>query len=37
MTPGVEEKWTLSLAHTGEHIQRYLDAFQAFAKDLTQQ
>jgi glutamate-1-semialdehyde 2,1-aminomutase len=35
MTPGVEEEWTLSLAHSDEDIQRYLDAFEAFAVDLT--
>jgi glutamate-1-semialdehyde 2,1-aminomutase len=35
MTPGVEEEWTLSLAHSDEEIQRYLDAFEAFAVDLT--
>ena len=34
MTPGVEEEWTLSIAHTEEHVQRYLDAFEAFASDL---
>ena len=34
MTPGVEEEWTLSIAHTEEHVQRYLDAFEAFATDL---
>jgi glutamate-1-semialdehyde 2,1-aminomutase len=35
MTPGVEEKWTLSLAHTEEHVQRYLDAFETFARSLS--
>jgi glutamate-1-semialdehyde 2,1-aminomutase len=35
MTPGVEEEWTLSVAHTDEHVQTYLDAFEAFARDLT--
>jgi glutamate-1-semialdehyde 2,1-aminomutase len=35
MTPGVEEEWTLSIAHSEEEIQRYLDAFEAFAVDLT--
>jgi glutamate-1-semialdehyde 2,1-aminomutase len=34
MTPGVEEEWTLSLAHTEEHIQRYIDAFEVFARAL---
>jgi glutamate-1-semialdehyde 2,1-aminomutase len=35
MTPGVEEEWTLSIAHTDDHVRRYLDAFEAFARDLT--
>jgi glutamate-1-semialdehyde 2,1-aminomutase len=35
MTPGVEEEWTLSIAHTEEHVRQYLDAFEAFAKDVT--
>jgi glutamate-1-semialdehyde 2,1-aminomutase len=35
MTPGAEEEWTLSIAHTEEDLQRYLDAFEAFAKDVT--
>ncbi len=36
MTPGVEEEWTLSIAHSDEDLQRYLDAFEAFAQDLAQ-
>jgi glutamate-1-semialdehyde 2,1-aminomutase len=35
MTPGVEEEWTLSIAHTDEHLQRYLAAFEAFAQALN--
>ena len=35
MTPGVEEEWTLSLAHTDDHVARYLEAFEAFARELT--
>jgi glutamate-1-semialdehyde 2,1-aminomutase len=35
MTPGVEEEWTLSIAHTDEHIDRYVTAFEAFASDVT--
>jgi glutamate-1-semialdehyde 2,1-aminomutase len=35
MTPGVEEEWTLSIAHTDEDLQRYLDAFETFARDVT--
>ena len=36
MTPGIEEEWTLSIAHSDEDLQRYLDAFEAFARDVTQ-
>jgi glutamate-1-semialdehyde 2,1-aminomutase len=35
MTPGTEEEWTLSIAHSDEDLQLYLDAFEAFARDLT--
>jgi glutamate-1-semialdehyde 2,1-aminomutase len=28
MTPGVEEEWTLSIAHEQEHIDRYVAAFE---------
>jgi glutamate-1-semialdehyde 2,1-aminomutase len=35
MTPGVEEEWTLSIAHDDEPLQRYLDAFEEFAKAVT--
>jgi glutamate-1-semialdehyde 2,1-aminomutase len=35
MTPGVEEEWTLSISHEDAHLQRYLDAFEAFARDVT--
>jgi glutamate-1-semialdehyde 2,1-aminomutase len=35
MTPGVEEEWTISIAHDEADRQRYLDAFEAFAADLT--
>ncbi len=35
MTPGTEEEWTLSIAHTAEDRQRYLDAFEAFAGDVA--
>jgi len=35
MTPGVEEEWTLSLAHTDEHVRGYLDAFETFARSLN--
>jgi glutamate-1-semialdehyde 2,1-aminomutase len=36
MTPGVEEEWTLSLAHSDEDIERYTAAFETFARDVTQ-
>jgi glutamate-1-semialdehyde 2,1-aminomutase len=35
MTPGTEEEWTLSIAHSDEELQRYLDAFEAFAADVS--
>jgi glutamate-1-semialdehyde 2,1-aminomutase len=35
MTPGVDEQWTLSVAHTDEDVQRYVDAFEAFARGVT--
>jgi glutamate-1-semialdehyde 2,1-aminomutase len=35
MTPGVEEEWTLSIAHSEDDLQRYLDAFEDFAKAVT--
>jgi glutamate-1-semialdehyde 2,1-aminomutase len=35
MTPGTEEEWTLSIEHSDEDLQRYLDAFEAFAEDVT--
>jgi glutamate-1-semialdehyde 2,1-aminomutase len=35
MTPGVDEQWTLSVAHRDEDLQRYVDAFEAFARDAT--
>jgi len=35
MTPGVEEEWTLSVAHSEEHLQKFVDAFEAFARDVT--
>jgi len=35
MTPGVEEEWTLSIAHSDEDLERYLGAFEAFANDVT--
>jgi glutamate-1-semialdehyde 2,1-aminomutase len=35
MTPGVEEEWTISIAHSEDDIQHYLDAFEAVARDVT--
>ena len=35
MTPGDEEQWTLSVQHEDEDIDRYVDAFAAFAAELT--
>ena len=35
MTPGVEEEWTLSIAHEEADLQRFVDALEAFARDLT--
>jgi glutamate-1-semialdehyde 2,1-aminomutase len=35
MTPGVEEEWTLSIAHTDEDLDRYVAVFEEFARDVT--
>lgn len=35
MTPGEDEEWTLSVAHTDADLQRYVDVFEAFARDVT--
>ncbi len=35
MTPGVEEEWTLSIAHSDDDVAKYLAAFEAFAADVT--
>ena len=35
MTPGQDEEWTLSVVHTDADLQRYVDAFEAFARDVT--
>ena len=35
MTPGVEEEWTLSIAHTDERPGALPRAFEAFARDVT--
>ena len=35
MTPGVEEEWTLSIAHTDDDLDHYIAAFEKFASDVT--
>jgi glutamate-1-semialdehyde 2,1-aminomutase len=35
MTPGVEEEWTLSIAHSDDDVDHYVNAFEAFARDVT--
>jgi glutamate-1-semialdehyde 2,1-aminomutase len=35
MTPGQDEEWTLSVAHTDDDLARYLEAFELFARDVT--
>jgi glutamate-1-semialdehyde 2,1-aminomutase len=35
MTPGVEEEWTLSIAHSEDDLQRFAGALEAFARDVT--
>ena len=35
MTPGAEEEWTISVAHTEADLQQFADALTAFAKDVT--
>jgi glutamate-1-semialdehyde 2,1-aminomutase len=35
MTPGVEEEWTISIAHTEADLDRYVNAFEAFAREVT--
>jgi glutamate-1-semialdehyde 2,1-aminomutase len=35
MTPGREEEWTLSVAHTAEDCDRYVAVFEEMAADLT--
>jgi glutamate-1-semialdehyde 2,1-aminomutase len=36
MTPGREEEWTLSVAHTPEAIDAYVAAFDEMARELTE-
>jgi glutamate-1-semialdehyde 2,1-aminomutase len=35
MTPGDEEQWTISVQHTEEDVQRYIDAFGEFCTELA--
>ena len=35
MTPGQDEEWTLSVMHTDARLQRYLDVFETFAREVT--
>jgi glutamate-1-semialdehyde 2,1-aminomutase len=35
MTPGQDEEWTLSVLHSDADLQRYVDVFETFAKDVT--
>jgi glutamate-1-semialdehyde 2,1-aminomutase len=35
MTPGVEEEWTLSVAHSDRDIERYLEALETFAREVS--
>jgi glutamate-1-semialdehyde 2,1-aminomutase len=35
MTPGREEEWTLSVTHTFDDCDRYVEAFEEMARDLT--
>src|SRR6185436_5488858 len=35
MTPGQDEEWTLSVMHSDEDLQRYVDVFETFAREVT--
>ena len=35
MTPGVDEQWTLSVAHSDDELDRYVGVFDAFARDVA--
>jgi glutamate-1-semialdehyde 2,1-aminomutase len=35
MTPGREEEWTLSVSHTDEAVDAYVEVFEELARDLT--
>ena len=36
MTPGDEEQWTISVQHTEDDIQKYVDAFGEFCQELVE-
>lgn len=35
MTPGAEEEWTISIAHSEEDLEQFAGALEAFARDVT--
>ena len=35
MTPGADEQWTLSIAHSDAELAHYVEVFEQFAKDVT--
>lgn len=35
MTPGEDEQWTLSVLHSEADLQRYVEVFETFARDVT--
>ena len=35
MTPGQDEEWTLSVLHTDADLDRYVEVFETFARDVT--
>jgi glutamate-1-semialdehyde aminotransferase len=35
MTPGADEQWTLSIAHTDEELDHYVAVLEEFARDVT--
>jgi glutamate-1-semialdehyde 2,1-aminomutase len=35
MTPGDEEQWTISVQHSEQDVQRYVEAFADFCNELT--
>jgi glutamate-1-semialdehyde 2,1-aminomutase len=35
MTPGADEEWTLSVLHTDADLDRYVEVFEMFARDVT--